>query len=86
MFDIQKFADTVTSATNLKVEWGFDDGDTRIFNLPEPRNDITDSDVAALNTWVAANQPIVGDKYGSSTTGINSAIKVDTTRTKIDLG
>lgn len=85
MFDIQKFADTVTSSTNLKIEWGFEDGDTRTFNLPNPIDEISSSDVAALNTWVATNQPIVGDKSGSSSTGINSAIKVESTKTKLDI-
>ena len=85
MFDIQKFADTVTSSTNLKIEWGFEDGDTRTFSLPNPIDEISSSDVATLNTWVATNQPIIGDKSGSSSTGINSAIKVEQTKTKLDI-
>lgn len=84
-FNIQQFADTITSSSNLKFEWGFEDGDTRTFNLPNPKSSVVANDIATLNTWIATNQPIVGDKSGSSTTGINSAIRVEQSKNKLDI-
>lgn len=84
-FNIQQFADTVSSSTSMKFEWGFEDGDTRTFNLPNPKSSVVANDIATLNSWIATNQPIIGDKSGSSTTGINSAIRVEQTKTKLDI-
>lgn len=84
-FNIQQFADTITSSVTMKFEWGFEDGDTRTFNLPNPKSSIVANDIATLNSWIATNQPIVGDKSGSSTTGINSAIRVEQSKNKLDL-
>lgn len=84
-FNIQQFADSVSSSVNLKTEFGFVDGDTRTVNIPEPKLSLTSDTIATFSTWISENQPIVGDKYGASTTGVNSAIKVEETKTKLDL-
>lgn len=84
-FNLQMFADTVSSSVNLKTEFGFVDGDTRTVNIPEPITGIDSDTIVTFSTWISENQPIVGDKYGASTTGVNSAIKVEEMRTKLDL-
>lgn len=84
-FNPQMFADTVSSSVNLKTEFGFVDGDTRSVNIPDPITNISSDTIVTFSTWIAANQPIVGDKYGASTTGVNSAIKVEKMTTKLDL-
>lgn len=77
--------DTITSSRYLQMEFGFTDGDYRTQKLPDPKNNLTSAEVSAVDTWIAANQPIIGDKYGASTTGINSASIVEVTRRKFDL-
>lgn len=77
--------DTVTSSNYLQIEFGFNDGDSRKQNIPSPKSDIAESDVAALNTWISSKNIVIGDKYGASTTGINSATIIEQTKTKLDL-
>lgn len=87
MFDIQMFGanDTITSSNTLDIIGGFADGDTRTFKIPNPRSDLTSSDIESLDAWIAANNVIVGDRTGASSTGINSATLVETTKTRLDL-
>lgn len=78
--------DTVTSAEYWQIEFGFTDGDYRSVKLPNPSPMVsTEAKVRILDTWVIENQPIIGDKFGASTTGVNSALIVDSTRIKLDL-
>lgn len=78
-------ADSATASYYIQFEFGFNDGDSRKQNVPNPKNNITDSDVAALDTWMVANNIVIGDKYGASSTGVNSATIVETTKLKLDL-
>lgn len=86
-FDIQKFADTITSANDAKFNMAFDDGDTRTITLKNANTEYcTQENAATLNTWIVANQPIVGDRSGTSaTTGIVDAYIEEKTTTKLDL-
>lgn len=84
-FDIQLFADTVTSDSSLGVKFTFADDDNRTVNVPNPRLDITESEVAALDTWVIANNVVLGDKALANSTGIESATLTKTNRIKLDL-
>lgn len=86
-FDIQKFADTITSAMDAKFNMAFDDGDTRTITLKNAKMSYcTSENAATLNAWIVANQPIVGDKSGtSSTTGIVDAYIEEKTTNKLDL-
>ena len=85
MFDIQLFADTVTSSTVLQIKNVFTDGDTRTFDVPSPRNDVTDSDVVALDTWIKANNVLIGDKADAPFDYIEYATKIETNRVKVDV-
>jgi len=84
-FNIQRFSDTITSSDNLQIEFGFVDGDTRTLNVPNPRNDLAASDVSAVDVWINNNLPIIGDKEGAITNGINSAIIIEKAVNKLDL-
>lgn len=78
--------DTVTSAIYLQIEFGFVDSDARKVNYPNPSPGLTSDDVAELDSWIQQNQPIISSKSRASSTGINSAIKVESTKYKFDLG
>lgn len=84
-FDLQKFADTVTTSQSLQINFGFEDGDTRISNVPNPKIGLTSSEVATVSTWIAANNVLIGDKNGAASTGINSATRVDKTKVNVDI-
>lgn len=89
MFDIQMFGenDTVTSSDSVEIKFAFDDGDDRTAKLKNANtNTFTANNVATLSAWVEENQPLVGDKSGtSSTTGIVDAYRVEQTVRKLDL-
>lgn len=87
MFDIQRFGDndTITSANELSIIGGFNDGDTRTFKLKNPRTDIADTDIALVSSYIENNNLLIGDKAEGTSTGINSATIIETTKTKLDL-
>lgn len=77
--------DTVSSTLYLQFDFGFNDGDSRKQNVPNPRFNITSNEVATLDSWMRQSNIVIGDKYGASSTGINSAVLVATERRKLDL-
>lgn len=85
MFDIQRFADTVTSSSvgNLIVK--FYDGDTRTLPIDDPRADLTTTEINEFVQVLKDTQPIVGDKTGASVTGAEKFTIVDKTDVKFDL-
>ncbi len=85
MFDIQRFADTVTSSTVAQLKFGFEDDDNRTVDVPNPKLDITPEEIVELETWIVANNAIVGDKAGAAVKEITSATLIDTTRINVDL-
>lgn len=84
-FDIQLFADTVTSEQELQIKANFGEDDNRTINVPQARSDIESSEITELETWVKANNVLVGDKEGAAFTDFESAILQMTTRNKLDL-
>ena len=78
-------ADSVSSGRELKIEAMFVDGDTRTFNVKEPKSNIDQADIAALNTYMQQNNILVGDKYGGRFGKIMLATTVDKTTTTLDL-
>jgi len=86
-FNLQMFGDndTVTSSRDLQIEWGFYDGDTRKTTLPNPRANLDSDAIITVSTMAETQNIIIGDKAGASSTGINSAIIVESTKTKLDL-
>lgn len=78
-------ADTITNSKTLKLEYDFVDGDTRTNNIKNPRDDITSNEIAELNTFLRANNALIGDKYQATFAQIRKATIVEKTTTNFDL-
>ena len=78
-------ADTVKSASELKFVWNFFDGDDRTETIPNPKDDLTPTDLKNFAAWCAANNPVIGDKTGAAVVGIKSAAATDKTTLDLDL-
>lgn len=78
-------ADTVARSNELKFETMFVDGDTRTFNVKSPKSNVSQTEIAALNTYMQTNNIMVGDKYGGRFGKITSATTVDKTTVTLDL-
>ena len=85
MFDIQLFADTITSSSTGNLVVNFYDGDTRTVTIDEPRDDLTATEINAFVDDMKASQPLVGDKTGASITGAQKFTIVDKVDVKFDL-
>lgn len=87
MFNLQLFGtnDTLTSSKELKLTYAFADGDTRITNLPNPRTNLTATNIQSTAEVLATTQAFVGDKNSAAFTGITSAVIVEQTKRKLDL-
>ena len=84
-FDIQLFGDTVTSEQELQIKANFGEDDNRTITIPEARSNIATSEVTALETWIQANNVLVGDKAGAAFTDFESAVLQKTNRIKLDI-
>lgn len=85
MFDIQRFADTVTSEQVLNIKTVFTDDDNRTITVPNARNDISSAEIADLEEWIVATNILLGDKALADVSGVESAVLVATSRIKIDI-
>ena len=84
-FDIQRFADTVTSSSTGNLIVKFYDGDTRTLPIDDPRSDLTATEINAFVDVLKNTQPLIGDKAGASITGADKFTIVDKTDIKFDL-
>lgn len=78
-------ADTTKTTKNLKVDSDFVDGDTRAFNIKNPKSNITASDITDLNTYMQINGVLVGDKTGATFLRIAKASVVTKTTVNLDI-
>ena len=78
-------ADKVKSSYILKIKLGFADGDTRVINLDNPRNDLTAAEIYEVSQFIKNNNLLLGDKYGADSAGILFADKIASTKTTLDL-
>lgn len=77
--------DITTTSQTLDIEYGFVDGDTRTSKIKNPKANITSEEIEDLNTFLRANNAIVGDRYGSTFARINSAKRISKTTTTFDI-
>ncbi len=84
-FEIQRFADTVTSSSTANLIVEFYDGDNRTLSIDDPRSDLSAEEVHSFATVLRNTQPLVGDKTGASITGISKCTIVEKTDVKFDL-
>lgn len=78
-------ADTMKETRELKFESMFVDGDTRTFSIKNPKSNITNADIVALNNYIGTNNILIGDKYGGRFGRITSASTVEKTTVTLDL-
>ena len=78
-------ADTVKSASELNLDWGFYDGDTRRLKMQNPKSDLTVADIKAAAQVAITNQALVGDKAGAALVSLLAAKATSKTVTKLDL-
>lgn len=78
-------ADKITTTETLKIETIFTDADTRTFNLPNPRNDLTSSDITTLSNYLADNNLLIGDKTGAQFGRITKATRSRKMTTTLDI-
>lgn len=78
-------ADIQTNTQSLKIEGLFVDGDTRTITLKNPKSSITTSEIKSLETFMQANNVIIGDRYAGTFGRIESVTRVTEQRTEIDL-
>lgn len=78
-------ADITTAQSVLKFEFMFVDGDTRTLNLKNPKNNITEQEIAELNAYIQANNLVIGDKGGATFGKIAKVTKRDESVTKLDI-
>ena len=78
-------ADTIKSSNELKMEFGFYDGDTRTHTEDNPRSDLNATDIHDLETSMITTQPVIGDKGGAQFVRINSAKIVEKQKIYVDL-
>lgn len=85
-------ADKITTTYELKFEWLFQDGDTRVATLKNPKNTITASEIKSLESLIldaTAETPtplLIGDKTGGTFRRINIATKETKSVLDMDLG
>lgn len=78
-------ADTTSTTNELKIDSMFVDGDTRVFNIKNPKSNISATDIANLETLMQTSNVIIGDKYGGRFGRILTATKVNKSTTTLDL-
>lgn len=69
----------------LKIKLGFADGDTRVINLDNPKNDLTATQIHELSQFIKTNNLLLGDKHGADSAGILTADVVQMAKTTLDL-
>lgn len=77
--------DVITTSNVLQLEYAFVDGDTRLNTVKNPKENITSQDIEALNTFIRANNALIGDRYKSTFAQINSAKRISKTTTNFDI-
>ena len=78
-------ADIYKQTYILKIKFGFADGDTRVINLDNPKNNLQASEMHELSQFIKTNNLLLGDKYGADSAGILTADVVESTKIILDL-
>ena len=78
-------ADTIKSASELKILSKYVDGDTRTLTLDDPKDNLTAEQINAVGSVVRANNFILGDKGGADFLEFDTARVVEKKITQLDL-
>ena len=85
MFEIQLFADTVSSSREGKLVISFYDSDDRTVTIDNPKSNLTAAQINSFVEQMKTDQPVIGDKTGASVVGATSFKIIEKTETKLDL-
>ena len=78
-------ADVIKTTETLNFDCLFVDEDTRIITVKNPKESITTAQIDGLNTFMQANNIIVGDKEGATFGRIKKVTRVTKLETALDL-
>lgn len=78
-------AETLSTFDELILDLSFVDGDERTQKLKNPRDNITVSEITALQTFCQSNNALVGDKVGATFGRIKRVARRRGTQTDITL-
>lgn len=77
-------ADVIKQEQTLQLKYIFVDTDTRINNIKNPKQNITAQEIQDLETFIRANNLIVGDKY-NATFARMKATRINKTTNTLDI-
>lgn len=78
-------ADTIKTASELKLEAYFQDNDTRVLTIDNPKANLTAAQINAVGATMKTTNAILGDKGGADVMGFRTAKKISTIRRELDL-
>lgn len=82
-------ADKIIRSNELKINNLFVDGDTRLITLKNPKDNITRSQITALETLIKNGDGtaslLISDKYGGDFRRIEEVRRVNKTTTEYDI-
>ena len=78
-------ANIIVERSYVQMTQEFDDGDTRLITLDNPKATITPAQVQDLSDFMLTNNITIGDKQGAAFTRLRDARKVTSTTTIYDL-
>lgn len=85
MFDLQLFNDTLKTGFDLKINWSFADGDSRLSTLPNPASSLTSAILENFVDNVISSECVVGDATGANLSGVVQIYTEQTTKNILDL-
>ena len=75
--------ETTSATRNMNVGLAFFDGDTRTLTIPNPKTNLTKTEIEAVDTIIKTDNLILGDKANAGFSKINSAKIIEKNSVKI---
>lgn len=85
MRTVSNLSDVYKSTYEIKMKFGFADGDTRSISLDNPKNNLQASQIHELSNFVKNNNLLIGDKFGADSAGILYADIIESTKITLDI-
>lgn len=67
---------TITNTSDLKIDTYFVDGDSRTITLKNPKDEITTTEITALNQMIQSGNLLIGDQTGATFGKIKTVTRV----------
>lgn len=78
-------SDIISTSSYLDVNCYFVDGDNRNLKIKNPTDTISAETITELNSFIAANNLLIGDKTGAAFGRIVKASKVEMSTTTLEI-